>query len=111
MNLLLFISNSYDQFRPLSYFGADIVCACFNVTNHKSYLSIIHKWIQEIRQHLPTVPIILVACKVDLRQNMKVLYELKYQELCAPITRELGEELAKHTGCMTYVETSANVLD
>ncbi|KAG2378335.1 hypothetical protein C9374_008478 [Naegleria lovaniensis] len=99
--------EDYDRLRPLSYFGADIACVCFNVTNHNSYIAITEKWISEIRQNLPTVPIILVACKTDLRTDMQALNELKYQKLSAPITSDLGVELAKRTGCMTYVETSS----
>ncbi|KAG2381888.1 hypothetical protein C9374_005680 [Naegleria lovaniensis] len=99
--------EDYDRLRPLSYFGADIACVCFNVTNHNSYIAITEKWISEIRQNLPTVPIILVACKTDLRTDTQALNELKYQMLSAPITSELGVELAKRTGCMTYVETSS----
>lgn len=61
-------NDNFRQVRPRSYQQADVVLICFSVANPNSLASIQHKWIAEIREHLPKVPVLVVATQTDLRE-------------------------------------------
>ncbi|XP_022081982.1 rho-related protein racA-like [Acanthaster planci] len=85
-----------DRLRPLSYPGTDIFLMCFSVERRSSFEHIESRWLPEIRHHMPTTPIILVATKIDLRGSP--------QYSC--VTFDEGFKLAqKHN--WPYIETSA----
>lgn len=60
----------------------------------------------ELRKHCPSVPVILCGLKVDMREHDVTLKKLKEQGL-HPITKEMGEQLAKEVNCIAYCECSA----
>lgn len=94
--------EDYDRLRPLSYPQTDVFFLCYSVENPNSFENIEPKWIPEIRHHCPNVPIILVACKVDLREG-DAKYTSRGTRL---VTREDGTALAKKLG-VKFCETSA----
>jgi GTPase SAR1 family protein len=79
---------------------------CFAISVHASYENIKKKWIPEIKQNVPSAPIILVGTKADLRQDDDMINQLKLRGK-TPITTEQGETLAKDIGAVKYVECSA----
>ncbi|XP_022081978.1 rho-related protein racA-like isoform X2 [Acanthaster planci] len=90
------LGEDYDHLRPLKYPGTDVFLMCFSVERRSSFEHIESRWLPEIRQYMPTTPIILVATKIDLRGSP--------QHSC--VTFDEGFELAqKHN--WTYIETSA----
>ena len=76
---------------------------CFSVANQASFNNVKSKWIREVRYHLRDTPIILVACKIDLRSDC----QLNKNEKTNPVNFEEGEELARELGCLSYWETSS----
>uniref|UniRef100_A0A8W8N4J3 BTB domain-containing protein n=1 Tax=Magallana gigas TaxID=29159 RepID=A0A8W8N4J3_MAGGI len=64
--------EDYDGLRPLSYPGTDIFLLCYSIENRCSFENVEAKWIPEIEHHCPNVPILLVACKSDLRSSSKI---------------------------------------
>lgn len=61
-------NDNFTQIRPRSYLQADVVLICYSVANPNSLASVQHKWITEIREHLPKVPVLVVATQTDLRE-------------------------------------------
>jgi Ras-related C3 botulinum toxin substrate 1 len=61
--------EGHDRLRPLSYPMTDVFLVCFSVVSPTSYENVSAKWIPELRHHAPSVPIILVGTKTDLRQE------------------------------------------
>nr|XP_019921996.2 rho-related protein racA isoform X2 [Crassostrea gigas] len=61
-----------DRERPLSYLGADIFLLCYSIENKCSFENIEDKWIPGIEHFCPDVPVLLVACKTDLRSSSKI---------------------------------------
>ncbi|XP_048827689.1 rho-related GTP-binding protein RhoH-like [Brienomyrus brachyistius] len=61
-------ADSFRQIRPMSYIQADVVLLCYSVANHSSFANVRHKWIAEVRQHLPEVPVLVVATQTDQRE-------------------------------------------
>lgn len=59
--------EDYARLRPLSYQGAHAFLACFDVANRASFQNVIEKWIPEVRQFDPNIPILLLGTKTDLR--------------------------------------------
>jgi len=55
--------------RPLSYPNTDVIIICYDVTNYSSYENVTTKWVPETSHHCPGVPMVLVACKTDLRRS------------------------------------------
>ncbi|XP_071397070.1 rho-related GTP-binding protein RhoH [Centroberyx affinis] len=62
-------NDTFRQIRPMSYKQADVVLICYSVANPNSLASIQHKWIAEVRENLPRVPVLVVATQTDLRET------------------------------------------
>ncbi|KAI9349813.1 P-loop containing nucleoside triphosphate hydrolase protein [Zopfochytrium polystomum] len=58
-----------DRMRPLAYDGCDVCVVCFSVAARESLESIETKWIVEARRYCPDAPVVVVACKADLRRS------------------------------------------
>lgn len=101
--------ENYDRLRPLSYPQTDVFIICFSVVNPSSFHNVRERWWPEVSQYSPNTPIVLTGTKVDLRDNVEIVEELKTKGI-SPITTEKGIELAKDIGAVKYVETSALTL-
>ena len=60
-------SASYDTLRPLSYPQTDVFMLCFAVDSAASLDSVRARWLPELARHAPSVPIVLVGTRADLR--------------------------------------------
>ncbi|KAJ5487851.1 hypothetical protein N7530_002151 [Penicillium desertorum] len=80
--------EDYDRLRPLSY-----------PDSHE-------KWISEVLHFCQGLPIILVGCKKDLRDDRKTIDELAKTSQ-RPVSQEQGEEVRKKIGAYKYLECSA----
>ncbi|KAF2295047.1 hypothetical protein GH714_031239 [Hevea brasiliensis] len=67
--------EDYNRLRPLSYRGADVFILAFSLISKASYENISKKWIPELRHYAPTVPIVLVGTKLDLRDDKQYLID------------------------------------
>ena len=79
---------------------------CFSVDSPASTSSVTDKWIQEVRHFCGQCPVILVACKKDLRTDPETIEKLK-QEGEKPVTMEFGKRLATMIRADAYMECSA----
>ncbi|XP_029291365.1 rho-related GTP-binding protein RhoH [Cottoperca gobio] len=61
-------NDNFSQIRPRSYQQADVVLVCYSVANPNSLANVRHKWMAEVRENLPRVPVLIVATKTDLRE-------------------------------------------
>ncbi|XP_071735807.1 rac-like GTP-binding protein RAC2 isoform X2 [Rutidosis leptorrhynchoides] len=96
--------EDYNRLRPLSYRGADVFVLAFSLISKASYENIAKKWISELKNYAPTVPIVLVGTKLDLRDDKQYL---KDHPNTASITTSQGEELKKTIGASVYIECSS----
>ncbi|KAM4899139.1 rho-related GTP-binding protein RhoD isoform 2-T2 [Sylvia borin] len=92
--------EDYDRLRPLSYSDANVVLICFDVTDSNSFDNILNKG----------VPVLLVGCKMDLRQDQEVLQKLKDGRM-QPVSRHQGEAVARQIRAVSYMECSARYQD
>ncbi|KAG6752343.1 hypothetical protein POTOM_044567 [Populus tomentosa] len=67
--------EDYNRLRPLSYRGADVFLLAFSLISKASYENIAKKWISELRHYAPTVPVVLVGTKLDLRNDKQYLID------------------------------------
>ena len=98
--------EDFDRLRPLSYPDTNVVLICFSVDNPVSAASVVEKWTPEIRHFCGKCPIILVACKTDLRTDPKVIAKLKTQGE-RPVSMETGKQIAAQIRADAYMECSA----
>ncbi|KAK9911140.1 hypothetical protein M0R45_035063 [Rubus argutus] len=96
--------EDYNRLRPLSYRGADIFLLAFSLISRPSYENISKKWVPELRHYAPSVPIILVGTKLDLREGRQFLMD--YPAACT-ISTQQGEDLKKIIGAVAYIECSS----
>ncbi|XP_053393762.1 ras-related C3 botulinum toxin substrate 1-like [Mercenaria mercenaria] len=89
--------EDYDRLRPLAYPQTDVFFVCYSVESRSSFENISYKWMPEVHHHCPSVPLVLVACKIDLRGTSSRKDMVSYDE---------GLALAKKLG-MRFCETSA----
>jgi GTPase SAR1 family protein len=80
-------TESLDLARPLIYGHTKVVVLVFSLTSVNSYKSVVEKWVPEIRQYLPHVPIVLVGTHKEERdaflQCVKWLKGMKGSDLVA----------------------------
>ncbi|CAD6892537.1 unnamed protein product [Tilletia laevis] len=63
--------EEYERLRPLSYSQAHVILIAFAIDTPDSLDNVIVKWIEEVRQICgPHVPVLLVGCKKDLRDDV-----------------------------------------
>ena len=98
--------EDYDRLRPLSYPQTDVFLICFSIIAPTSYQNVKTKWVPEVKHHCPDTRLVLVATKLDLRDDNEQIQRLKEKGL-APVTVEQGQGLAKEIGAVTYCECSA----
>uniref|UniRef100_A0A453R6V8 Rac-like GTP-binding protein 3 n=1 Tax=Aegilops tauschii subsp. strangulata TaxID=200361 RepID=A0A453R6V8_AEGTS len=67
--------EDYNRLRPLSYRGADVFVLAFSLVSRASYENIMKKWLPELQHHAPSVPIVLVGTKYDLREDKQYLLD------------------------------------
>ncbi|KAF1529349.1 Rho-related GTP-binding protein RhoG, partial [Eudyptes sclateri] len=98
--------EEYDRLRTLSYPQTNVFIICFSIASPPSYENVKHKWYPEVCHHCPSVPILLVGTKKDLRNNPETMKRLKEQNQ-APITTQQGISLSKQIRAVKYLECSA----
>ena len=98
--------EDYDRLRPLSYPDTNVILLCFSISSPDSLENIPERWIPEIKHFCPKVPVVLVGCKKDLRNDEETL-SLLAADKKAPVSREEGEEMKTKIGAVGYQECSA----
>ncbi|XP_043698434.1 rac-like GTP-binding protein 7 isoform X2 [Telopea speciosissima] len=96
--------EDYNRLRPLSYRGADVFILAFSLISRPSFENIIKKWVPELRHYAPSVPIVLVGTKLDLREDKQFYID---HPGASTISTAQGEELKKQIGALAYVECSS----
>lgn len=96
--------EEYDHLRPLSYPDSSIIILCFAIDNRESFLDVTRRWYPEIMAFCsaPRVPILLVGCKADLRDN-----DTGMGLSAKSVTSEEGHATAAAIGAVKYMECSA----
>lgn len=79
---------------------------CFSVDRPDSQQNLLDLWVPEIKLFCPTVPIILVATKSELRDDEDIRKKLATQGY-EPINTIEGKALAARIGAYAYLECSA----
>ncbi|CAG5125098.1 unnamed protein product [Candidula unifasciata] len=95
----------YDKVRPLSYGEADLIIICFAIDKPETMEDVVTKWYPEVKEQCPGVPVMLVGCKSDMRNEIKALPPDKPKP--AYITYDQGLNTAKQIGALVYSETSS----
>ncbi|KAK7057468.1 Rho small monomeric GTPase [Favolaschia claudopus] len=96
--------EEYERLRPMSYSKSHVILIAFALDTPDSLENVQTKWIEEVRSICgPTIPVILVGCKADLRPNAPP----PTGEPCPWVTREQGERIAQTIGARAYKECSA----
>lgn len=95
-----------DRLRPLSYPNTTIFLCCFSVISPTSFQNVREKWAPELKHHCPSVPVLLVGTKSDLREDEHIFGQLSKLGL-EPCSPDQCRELAKDIGAVKYMECSA----
>ncbi|XP_034544036.1 cdc42 homolog [Notolabrus celidotus] len=98
--------DELERLRPLCYKNADVFLLCYSVVRPCSFRNLIDKWVPEIQQQCPGVPLVLVGTQLDLREDVQVLINLA-QNQERPVSAEEGLQLAQELGAVSFAECSA----
>ncbi|KAG0354913.1 GTP-binding protein Rho1, partial [Podila minutissima] len=98
--------EDYDRLRPLSYPDSHVILICFAIDSPDSLENVQEKWFSEVQHFCGGLPILLVACKKDLRYDQRTIEELRRSNQ-APVSPERGAEIARHIKARDYLECSA----
>ncbi|KAI8830370.1 putative GTPase Rho1 [Chytriomyces cf. hyalinus JEL632] len=102
--------EDYDRLRPLSYPDSHVILICFAVDSPDSLDNVQEKWISEVLHFCAGLPIILVACKKDLRNDPRVIEDLRKTGQ-SPVQPQQGQAVAEKIGAYRYLECSARTGD
>ncbi|XP_067939421.1 cell division control protein 42 homolog [Watersipora subatra] len=58
--------------RIVAYSRADVIILCFSLVNKVSFKNLEKKWLKELEQYCPNVPILLVGTQSDLVHNPNI---------------------------------------
>jgi len=98
--------EEYERLRPMSYSKSHVILIAFALDTPDSLENVTTKWIEEVRNICgPTIPVILVGCKADLRPSQP--HPNTSDNRCPWVTREQGERVAHAIGARAYKECSA----
>ncbi|XP_040922700.1 rho-related GTP-binding protein RhoG-like isoform X3 [Toxotes jaculatrix] len=98
--------EEYERLRLLCYNQVSIILICFSIADPTSYENVKHKWLPEVKDHCPNVPILLVGTKSDLRHDQQVLKKLKEQNQTT-VTQQQGTTMAKQIKAVKYLECAS----
>ena len=98
--------EEYKSLRTLSYPNTDIFIICFSAVSPDSFQNVKEEWLAEIDHYAPEVPRLLVATKIDLREDEKIKQKLAEIQK-KPVTRKEGEKMARIIKAEAYHECSA----
>lgn len=98
--------EDYDRLRPLSYPDSHVILICFAIDSPDSLDNVQEKWISEVLHFCAQLPIILVGCKRDLRNDPKTIEDLRKTNQ-QPVTTDEGMAIANKIGAYKYLECSA----
>ncbi|AET41059.1 Rho family small GTPase Ecym_7212 [Eremothecium cymbalariae DBVPG len=98
--------EDYDRLRPLSYPDSNVVLICYSIDLPDSLENVMEKWISEVLYFCQGVPVILVGCKADLRNDPQVIEQLRQQGQ-QPVSQAQAQEVADQIGAVEYIECSA----
>ncbi|WVR04270.1 hypothetical protein IAU60_001270 [Kwoniella sp. DSM 27419] len=97
--------EEYERLRPLSYSKAHVILIAFSVDTPDSLENVSQKWIEEVRSICgKAIPVILVACKTDLRDKAMANGTYSPERYT---DRETGQRIAASIGAKAYFETSS----
>ncbi|SAM07632.1 hypothetical protein [Absidia glauca] len=96
--------EDYDRLRPLSYPDSNVILICFAVDSPDSLDNVQEKWISEVLHFCQGLPILLVGCKKDLRNDPGTIEELRrnsqrpvaFEEECSAKTGDGVREVFEH---------------
>lgn len=98
--------EDYDRLRPLSYPDSNVILICYSIDSPDSLDNVLEKWISEVLHFCQGVPIILVGCKADLRNDHATTENLRQQQQ-QPVSTTEGQAVAQKIGAADYLECSA----
>ncbi|KAJ1962912.1 GTP-binding protein Rho1 [Dipsacomyces acuminosporus] len=98
--------EDYDNVRYPCYNMANVIVICFSVDSPDSLENVQEKWIGEVLEYAPGVPVLLVGLKEDLRRDEQIINQLS-KDGQMPTTREQALQVAKAIGAHLYLECSA----
>ena len=101
--------EDYDRLRPVAYPNTDVFLLCFSLDDAENTRNVKEKWLPELINYCPGVPVVLVGTKSDLRHQAvnPIADVVESTKRRRQITRREGEELANEIGAVGYVECSA----
>ena len=100
------VQEDFEMFRSTMYRKASVFVVMYSVDRPQSLENVHEKWIPELREYCPNVPIVLVATKTDLRYCASVIEQLSDSNE-KPVTTSEGREIAKNMKAVAFKECSA----
>ncbi|PLW07377.1 hypothetical protein PCANC_26156 [Puccinia coronata f. sp. avenae] len=94
--------EEYERLRPLSYSKSHVILIAFAIDTPDSLENVTVKWIEEVRSICgPTIPVILVGCKKDLRDADAGINPSLF------VQQQEAERVAVSINARCYMECSA----
>jgi len=98
--------ESYDRLGPMIYPGTNVFLICFNVDSIPALENAGSKWLDTIHHYCPGVPFVLVATKIDLREDAETIKKMSFHKM-GPVTSAEGYSYSRQWSASIYVECSA----
>lgn len=98
--------EDYDRLRPLSYPDSHVILICYAIDSPDSLENITEKWAAEVRHFCNDLPVLLIGCKKDLREDQKTLEEFARNNQSL-VSFEEAQKVANKINSHSHIECSA----
>lgn len=95
--------HEHTQLRELAYKECDAVIVCFDLTDESTLESVETKWVPELKEYCPQVPIYIAGCKRDIMCEKTC----SCGENCCMQSEEELLSIVSRTGALAFFECSA----
>lgn len=97
-------SEDHRLVRTLVYPGTDVAVLCAAVDDPISLRNAVDRWYPEIRHYMPTVPILIIGTKADLREDSG-------EDASKFINQQEIQEAIQRTHALGYIDCSARTFE
>ncbi|KAI9892404.1 MAG: Rho GTPase [Vezdaea aestivalis] len=98
--------EDYERLRPLAYAKAHVILIGFSIDTPDSLENVQHKWHEEAQERCPSIPILLVGLKKDLRIDPVAIEEMRRRSMNFVSTKD-AQDIATQIGARKYLECSS----
>ena len=96
--------EDHDKLRTLCYPAVNLVIISYSIDSQTTFENVRKRWLPEVNQYAPQIPVVLVGLKKDLRDNGSTGTDTDEEAL---VSEAQGHKMKSEIGALEFFECSA----